>query len=50
MKLVKKTELSEMELNKFLLREIAILQKISHPNILDVYQLWGNKVVGWGGG
>ncbi len=39
MKLVKKTELSEMELNKFLPREIAIFQKISHPNILNVYPI-----------
>ena len=36
---MKKTELREVELNKFLPREIAILQKISHPNILDMYQI-----------
>ncbi len=31
--------MTKTELNKFLPREIAVLQKISHPNILDIYQI-----------
>ncbi len=31
--------MTKIELEKFLPREIAVLQKISHPNILDSYQI-----------
>ncbi len=31
--------MAKIELDKFLPREIAVLKKISHPNILDVYQI-----------
>ena len=31
--------MTQEQLDKFLPREIAILQKISHPNILDLYQI-----------
>ena len=31
--------MTKTELNKYLPREIAVLQKNSHPNILDTYQI-----------
>ncbi len=31
--------MTKIELNKFLPREIAVLNKISHHNILDIYQI-----------
>lgn len=34
-----KRQASEDYLTKFLPREIAILQKVSHPNIISVYQI-----------
>ncbi len=32
--------MTKIELDKFLPREIAVLQKIPHPNILDTTRLW----------
>ena len=31
--------MTKIEWEIFLPREIAVLQKISHPNILDIYQI-----------
>ena len=39
MKIINKKKLNQGEANKFLPREISILQKISHPHLISTFQI-----------